>query len=1643
MSKNYKFVTRLFEDEISGTIVPIIFPKLNIADKKLICKYIVRLLNVIAIVYNFSNDESTYMFQLKQNNYQDIIWLISHLLPFLNNKKNELHNLVSLSEIYVRKKKDVNINLEEPHYVYSNIQYNRCERNNDNYIERKFNEEDLKHNFYILIDSIRISSNKLHVNWIDILPITYYDYQEKQIFKETKDKIKSGTIENWNPLVDASLDLNESKVCENLSNKIRGLDLYDIYNTMSYHLYEDIRQIKWLIYDIPLSRTILPIIYVLKIFFNVENNLKQLEWDDIKNTFFTKMWNGFINAAELGNNIIYKIYNINIISLRKLMKGIVFSFDKAMWSYTRKTAENAGYIPISQNAISNLMNDDLEHDEEDDLQFIAVLPSLKSFSAKMFYNFITESTQKFKGTWYATKLLNNDKTNIEKPSGIYCVHETIKITYKNVYNFAKSMVHHVETTVDEKEKKAKSYARYPENWKSLNENQKNDIIARLNNKYKNWFSILRYIKNLYRNSSINIKITDPIEINDLIHEKLMLKLPEIIFESMIFKGILTEFIPNSKKTNLSNTSRDKIYSLQKKIFDTSDDNIYWNHAYHYLTNIPYKCMGEFNIENKGNIIKHNHFTYNQTPDGGQWYAIYAYDWIAQIGFCHHFLNNRIIFITGATGVGKSTEIPKLFLYFSKSLEYIADPHLVCTEPRIVPTKKNAKYVAECLGVPMNDYVDKKFVHTNNYYIQTQYKEKESNSNNEVGQSISGSHYQNVSHASLKYITDGTLILEANNVILKDKYLIKNKENTSEQTYKFTNNNIYDIIMIDEAHEHKINMDLLLTMLKFGATYNNKIKLVIISATMDNDEAKYRRYFRDINDNRKYPLCTWIRDNKLDRINIDRRYHISPPSMGTRYKITEFYTPNVSEFDTVMNIVSKSESGHILVFEPGVKEIIKLVNELNKSLPGNVIAIPYHSKIEDDKKSFIDEINNKLKYYKRDRDVIFSDPSIKMNEIHIGTNTYTRAVIVATNIAEASITIINLKFVVDTGTQKIEPYDYKKRGTIIKKIFIAEENRLQRKGRAGRKEEGTVYYLYEKGSLENNSIDYEMSTKNIFIELLKKIKDKETERELILRDFDPNKPKIKLEINKIKEMYKDFGLDTTIIKQYFLSNEYYDYYGNDKMYDYVNYKNLHPFYVTGLCAESLIDNMGSFYLIHPDESLLRRNLVGDITGKKNNTNEIKFKKNKKYSGYIISKKIRSFLQLLLDNLYIGFNSDRSMIVKTLLGIEMIKLFETFQMDEVYYGLIRAVIFGMSIGCGEDMLKLCAFYITIKMSPLNINQDQTFNHGSDNYSDSKIILNYLKEFDKILEKIGLSTNIINNAIKLYSKIPEVKKYNLSRQDLITLLGPEDEHTQELTKNISSEEKKSKVIESIENFIIIELLNNMNKNTNEIQLWCNVTGLNFLVFQKYLYEYCKLHSVFYRKMNKETLNLIVNLKQSFSKTNIFVERNIDLVDVSLLFGYPCNVCKKVDDSMYYLSLYNPNLDNIYKIKSISQYKYKPNTLVNLSHLQNYILYFTIDINPETDEDTMTCLHKVEPKLITILAHIYNKNAFTKITSNTHIMDKIREIIDNKEIDKNTDLGKMIINYTKTLEQIENNLTNYSTNEAINVISNMDKSIEKIFEN
>lgn len=1574
----------ILEGKIKTIVIPSLFPSLIVEQQEILSNCVFRVIITILICFNY-NDEGFHQFE--QNNYQDIKWITYLLLPYLNEENNKL--ITNFNDIYVSKHSNCDINLQEPMYLHSNIQYNLFNRTPHAYSETLFNIDMLYQNYYLLLNTIKVSANKLHVNWMDILPYTLNNYRTSRLFENTSTKIEHGLMTDWNPIDEMGLSVPIDKVLTESNNKMTGLQMIDIYNTMSIYLYEEIVSVKWLIFDIVGENDIYPQIFILNEIFNMSNIIADVSWDKLtfaEKTDFTNRWKILLEEAKNGNDLKLDLTNLTNDSLRSLLKSMIIFFNFGSMYVKAAQEENPKYIEI--------VKEYTEDGDEEKILYTDIERSLESLAPKYMYEYMCDAIGIFKNTWYGTKLLNPSKTGVQTPFN----HPTrfayknfsknIPITYKNIYNFAKSYTNKIYFD----EKKKSKLSRYPLYWSSLQPKDKEDIINRTNGQYDQeddyykWFNIKNYIRKLRLAEYVGLKSTSKAEseanivkIHDAIYANLRLNWTTFIFETLIMKGILTEFKPCPNKTDQKFIIRDNIYTLQKDIFKTSNDNQYWTHAYHCLTMKPYCEVGNFKIadfSSESNI--YNYFTL-AADKKYQWYTAYSYDWIAQIGFCHHFLNNRVIFITGATGVGKSTEIPKLFLYYSKALDYLIAPKMVCTQPRKAPTENNAAFVSTTLGVPIFEYDEKgKSFDTNNYFVQMKHRDREHTPP------------KRASHAVLEYATDGSLILQVNDplgkVIKKDKY---------------TKENIYDIIMIDEAHEHKINMDLLLTYLKVNIAYNNSMRLVILSATMDEDEPKYRRFYRDINDNRKYPLNTWISQNNLDRICIDRRFHISPPGMGTKYEVKDFYEPTETEIGMVQRILKSSSEGDILIFQPGTNDINKLVLALNEITPPNVIAIPYHSQLSSEKREFVEKISEKRVLLKMSKQENFATVTNLSN----GYASYDRIIIIATNVAEASITIPSLKFVIETGTQKVQLYDYIKRGEKLVKTFISESSRIQRRGRVGRKASGTVYYLYEKGKMSQNKIICEISTNNIALQLFGKLRALNTEDHFIKSEHDPNKFGTNLTL-ELLEKYKVNNLGNILRSQYFIGNVYFNYFGNESMYDYSNSQNVPIYYQSGFDSDTLYDINGKFYIVHPDEVLITRNINGDIIKKKNDLETSIVVSN----GLITSKKIDSFWKTLVDYMYIKY--DNSQIVKTEFGKNVIELFEKLKLED--HSMFRSLVFGFMIGCKEEILRLYILYQILQYNPQNIfkldeNKKPMINNTiyTERSNDSLALLEIINNLHQYLDTLNVSTKA--DVRKYMNYLEENTTYNYTREDYAELLGPQEKYSEALRKKIISGNTKQiyKVLQNAMTYIFdLEILD----NKRMIAEWCANRQLDYTKIVTYLQSYVKLRTDINKNLTAENRQFILNLKEKLRINEI--PSNVNKVTLALLFGYPFNVCKKINDSSYYMSAYIPSLSNMYQIGSSSMYKFKPIMLMDKEFTQDYLMYLVINI----ENNTIACLHKINPEIMILLDNIYSRQYYSKILTHYDYnedratLEYDKDIISQNNINT-VNLQNAILNATNTI--------------------------------
>ncbi|KAL9916937.1 putative pre-mRNA-splicing factor ATP-dependent RNA helicase PRP1 [Glossina fuscipes] len=290
------------------------------------------------------------------------------------------------------------------------------------------------------------------------------------------------------------------------------------------------------------------------------------------------------------------------------------------------------------------------------------------------------------------------------------------------------------------------------------------------------------------------------------------------------------------------------------------------------------------------------------------------------------------------------------------------------------------------------------------------EEMDVNLGEEVGYSI---RFEDCSSAKtvLKYMTDGMLLREA----MSDPML--------EQ---------YQVILLDEAHERTLATDILMGVLKEVIRQRSDLKLVVMSATLD--AGKFQQYFDNA------PL-----------MNVPGRTH----------PVEIFYTPEPERdyleaaIRTVIQIhMCEDIEGDILMFLTGQEEIEEACKRIKREIDnlgseiGELKCIPLYSTLPPNLQQRI-----------------FEAPPPRNASGAIG-----RKVVVSTNIAETSLTIDGVVFVIDPGFAKQKVYNPRIRVESLLVSPISKASAQQRAGRAGRTRPGKCFRLYTERAYKNEMQD---------------------------------------------------------------------------------------------------------------------------------------------------------------------------------------------------------------------------------------------------------------------------------------------------------------------------------------------------------------------------------------------------------------------------------------------------------------------------------------------------------------------------------------------------------------------------------------------
>lgn len=261
------------------------------------------------------------------------------------------------------------------------------------------------------------------------------------------------------------------------------------------------------------------------------------------------------------------------------------------------------------------------------------------------------------------------------------------------------------------------------------------------------------------------------------------------------------------------------------------------------------------------------------------------------------------------------------------------------------------------------------------------------------------------------------------------------------------------VIIDEVHERSLDTDFLLVLLRDVLKKRKDLKLILMSATLD--AGVFEDYFKSEGkvgrveiSGRTYPVEDYYLDDVIrmtgfnagrggkpqdddpDTAGMDSDVKAAIQSLGMRINY-DLIAQTVEEIDA--ELTHLKQDGGILIFLPGVMEISRALDHL-RSIP-NLHALPLHASLQSSEQ----------------RRVFPHAPYGK------------RKVVVATNVAETSITIDDIVAVIDTGRVKETSYDPQNNMRKLEEVWASRAACKQRRGRAGRVQAGKCYKLYTRNA----------------------------------------------------------------------------------------------------------------------------------------------------------------------------------------------------------------------------------------------------------------------------------------------------------------------------------------------------------------------------------------------------------------------------------------------------------------------------------------------------------------------------------------------------------------------------------------------------
>ena len=450
------------------------------------------------------------------------------------------------------------------------------------------------------------------------------------------------------------------------------------------------------------------------------------------------------------------------------------------------------------------------------------------------------------------------------------------------------------------------------------------------------------------------------------------------------------------------------------------------------------------------------------------------------------VSNNVIILTSGTGLGKTTRVPlyAIELFTKKGLN--GDYKIKQQEGNDVFNISN-----ETNNFNNSFVYDLPFIESNSIILCAQPKELLAIENGSENSFISKSikRIEEISSPSPSAADRLTPIIAWKGKNKSGSFSETDKNNNTRSKFgealtfvtsgwlsKYMINNPYlnkpscnvSCVIVDEAHERSKDIDILLALLKKILLVRPNFKIIIMSATID--ESIFINYFYGAMSIKiEAPIDNTF---KVDIVNRECYNYI--------YEATLI----------INEILTSNKEGDIIVFVSGNNDINKFIEHIKETGIGNLIEIiSISSKARILYNDPDPDKRNKNKRFKTIEDIKKYMEQNSSPSAPVGSLPTKKYIILATNVAESSVTIPSLKFVIDCGISNQANYNAKLDMSFLRPLHITKASADQRKGRVGRKSDGICYQLYSKKNYDINIDKYNdpeiliINLESLFIELL--------------------------------------------------------------------------------------------------------------------------------------------------------------------------------------------------------------------------------------------------------------------------------------------------------------------------------------------------------------------------------------------------------------------------------------------------------------------------------------------------------------------------------------------------------------------------------